>query len=589
MATIPLVKNAQSNSDFNNSLLALFSAAGPVPVPGGPAPVIQPGYDINLHLSWFSDPDFNQQVKNELDTIRVRFRPGNNCYVVDNDYSSYPGNYGWLVFPGESSTNTSAAYPSEAARLLLMFRYWNIINYFNPNNDLMDQAWDSTLYQYTLRMANAANTIDYQLSFLEFVAKINDTHAFTATGTTNSYFGNYYPKFRVDYIENKTVVTHTYGNVAVNVGDVITKINGVDADTLRKNFGKYIAASNPASLNRDLNTMLIRGANNTTLALEIQNAGGTSTCSVARNMYAAAYYDSLYAIHGKPYYTLPGCNYGYVNMGLLQPNQVNAMYDSLKNKAAIVFDIRNYPNATAWDICNLMFPNKIQFSKLTVPSDQFPGVLDSYYLDSIGVDNNPAPYTGNVYIVVNQETQSQAEYSAMMLAQHPHAKTFGSQTAGADGNITELAPVLMPFYSYFSTLKVMYPNGTVAQRAGVIIDSVITPTISGTRAGRDEVLEAIVPCILTGISNNVQAEYSLAVFPNPVSNVLIVKGLLQGNRAVLKLTDLLGNRIWEKQIENSISIHETIPVQDLCNGSYLLTVEGARGVQLNKKIVVVHE
>ena len=76
----------------------------------------------------------------------------------------------------------------------------------------------------------------------------------------------------------------------------------------------------------------------------------------------------------------------------------------------------------------------------------------------------------------------------MGLEQHPNAIKIGSQTSGADGNVSM---IYLPggIVTYFTGLGVFYPDYTETQRIGIIPDIEIHPTIAGIREGRDEVLE----------------------------------------------------------------------------------------------------
>ena len=42
---------------------------------------------------------------------------------------------------------------------------------------------------------------------------------------------------------------------------------------------------------------------------------------------------------------------------------------------------------------------------------------------------------------------------------------------------------------YFSSVKVLYPDGTDTQRRGVRVDIEVRPSVDGIRNNRDEVLE----------------------------------------------------------------------------------------------------
>ena len=69
----------------------------------------------------------------------------------------------------------------------------------------------------------------------------------------------------------------------------------------------------------------------------------------------------------------------------------------------------------------------------------------------------------------------------------PDVVTIGSQTAGADGNVSTLK---LPgrIVARFSGAGACYPDNTPTQRTGVKIDIVCKPTVKGIREGKDEVL-----------------------------------------------------------------------------------------------------
>ena len=99
--------------------------------------------------------------------------------------------------------------------------------------------------------------------------------------------------------------------------------------------------------------------------------------------------------------------------------------------------------------------------------------------------------------MVNETTQSQAEYTAMALRVAPQAKVIGSQTAGADGNLSE---IFFPgdIRTMISGIGVNYPDGTETQRIGILPDIEVKPTLIGIRNGKDEILERALEYIHTG-------------------------------------------------------------------------------------------
>lgn len=161
-------------------------------------------------------------------------------------------------------------------------------------------------------------------------------------------------------------------------------------------------------------------------------------------------------------------------------------------------DVRNYPRGTMYQFAQFFNPDARPFVKFTTVASTYPGqVVWSPPLMAGRPGGNEGHYRGRVAILVDERTQSHAEFSVMAWRTAPQNKVIGSQTAGADGNIT---PLSLPggVSTLFTGLGVYYPEGTATQRIGIVPDIEIRPTLAGLRAGRDEVLERALEYIRTG-------------------------------------------------------------------------------------------
>ena len=128
-----------------------------------------------------------------------------------------------------------------------------------------------------------------------------------------------------------------------------------------------------------------------------------------------------------------------------------------------------------------------EFARFTRPDLNNPG---AFVWVPAAVRHQPAlpHYAGRVAILVDEVTQSQAEYTAMALRVAPDVAVIGSTTAGADGNVSAIT---LPgnLGGYITGLGVFYPDQSPTQRIGIIPDSTVKPTVAGITEGRDEVLE----------------------------------------------------------------------------------------------------
>ena len=136
------IKNAPDNISFNDSLMLMLNNAGEMGISSDTLPDIPDSLNNNSDYTWIQNPVFSESVKAILDTIRVRFRPQSNVYV----YEAWPG--GNPTFYTDNWYYSGANYPTENKRILALFRYWNIINYFFPYQDIPEQYLHSCYVQF---------------------------------------------------------------------------------------------------------------------------------------------------------------------------------------------------------------------------------------------------------------------------------------------------------------------------------------------------------------------------------------------------------------------------------------------------------
>ena len=104
-------------------------------------------------------------------------------------------------------------------------------------------------------------------------------------------------------------------------------------------------------------------------------------------------------------------------------------------------------------------------------------------------------YAGKLVVLMNEYSQSNAEYTSMAFRAGDNTTILGSTTAGADGNISR---IYLPggLYTVISGIGVHYPDGSETQRIGIVSDIEMHPSIKSIREGRDELLEKAVELIL---------------------------------------------------------------------------------------------
>lgn len=446
----------------------------------------------NLDLNFLYDSTlFSDQLISKLDYIRKNRNQGKNYYTSHWLLPSF------LSFNREESYKDSI-FPSEQFRLYALARTWNIFNYFFPYKYLTDKNWNDVLTELIPEFKFAPDTVSYHMSALKLITNLNDSHA---DGFYSKYihqhknYGRYDVPFYGIIIDNKVVVTNFYNDSLakiddIRLGDVILKIDGIAIENIIKIQAEYIPTSNNATLLRDVTWSLLRG-HSESVNITFERGGIVQNKSISRYTYNKGLFEYLPEESKESHKILEG-NIGYINMGTLEKKQVKSVVEELSNTRALVIDIRNYPRGTVRELAKYLSDDEKQFTILTRANISYPGTYIYKKPYRCGKKNNKNYYKGKVVLLVNEHTQSQAEFTTMGLQTLPNVVTIGSQTAGADGNVIHYDFPGNKYGGWYSALGVYYPDGTETQRVGVKIDIEVKPTIEGIRQGRDEVLEKAI-------------------------------------------------------------------------------------------------
>jgi hypothetical protein len=169
--------------------------------------------------------------------------------------------------------------------------------------------------------------------------------------------------------------------------------------------------------------------------------------------------------------------------------------------AVLVIDCRNYPNEhLVFALGGHLVAASVPFARVTRGDPTNPGAF-LWSDPEVHMPREPR-FKGKVVILVDEATQSAAEYTAMAFRAAPNAVVVGSTTAGADGNVSRI-PLPGGVQGMISGIGVFYPDRKPTQRVGIVPDLVVRPTIEGIRAGGDEVLNA-------GISHALGRDFRVA-------------------------------------------------------------------------------
>ncbi|MPR31802.1 S41 family peptidase [Salmonirosea aquatica] len=443
-------------------------------------------------LAWINALGYDRELLSKLDSVKRAARPQEHYYVglVPNVLNP--------IFKNENPYATMA-YPDAGYRLLTLFRYWNMIEYFFPYKSLIGEDWRGVLAEFVPKFIGASNETEFKLATLALIARVNDTHAnvYNYDRALDNYFGNNYAAVETGFIENKAVVVNYFNQKlglksGLKIGDVIETIDGKTIEQITGEKLPYTPASNYPTQLRNLARDLLR-TNDTLLSVGYRRNDVSDKTDVAA-------YDrkkiNFYANHTKrdTCFKLIGPDVAYLYPGTIKGSYLPRIAPDLLKTKGLIIDMRCYPSDfIVYSLSEYLLPKPEPFVKFTAGSLSTPGQF------TVGPDLsagkiNPGYYKGRIIIMVNESTLSQSEFSTMAFSTAPNVTIIGSTTAGADGNVSQ---IVLPsgITTGISGIGVYYPDGRETQRVGIVPDVEIKPTILGIAAGRDELLEKAIGMI----------------------------------------------------------------------------------------------
>lgn len=493
---LPTVINAKNNSELS---LALEKFLDKLPKPElckDCKTIANESYEIKPDYGLLFDKKiFKASLLEKLEYIKENRNTGRNYYVIMNPSTSNP------IFKNENPY-LKMSYSDVGYRILALYRYWAMINYFFPYKDVIGQDWNNVLKKSLPEFVDVKNELDYSKAVLKLIASVNDTHANLWSGSKalNEFKGKYGAPLQAKFIEQKLIITALHTDTIdvkgkLKVGDIITSIQNKDVAELIKEYLPLTAASNYDTQLRDLPKNYLLRSNENSLKIKVERDGKSFEYDLPMGKLMQVYKDPDF--EKAEAFRLINENIGYVFPGKYKNAKLREIIKLFANTKGIIIDMRCYPS----DFMPFTFGNYIKssstpFVKFSIGNPAYPGAFKFSNAINNG-EMNHDNYKGKVVIIVNSTSQSQAEYTTMAFQSSPNVKVIGSKTAGADGDVS---PIVLPggLRTMISGIGVFYPDGKPTQRVGVRIDEVIYPTINGIKEGKDELLEKAIETLNKG-------------------------------------------------------------------------------------------
>lgn len=468
-------------------------------------------------FQWIKNDDiFSNEIQNYLFQIIIDFKPVNNKYLK-----------GTIVISHNENPYSEIDSVDEAHRMLGLFRYWNIVNYFYPYKNLTDKNWDSVLIENIPLFIKKNTYYEYFNKIRHLVTELNDSHAWgtiidSKKGINKSRYYNYqkyrYPPFTIIYLDSNIVIDNILNdslsaNNIIKKGDILVSVNNRFVKPRIDLERNYIPFSTEQAFQNGISYSILTYIMDTTLFnVSVLRGNDTIYLNNIIGINATDYWRN-YKIDSLPSYYAINKNIGYINLSKVKLKEFNRACKSFVSKPNLIFDMRGYPNSLAPIFIPKYFSRKpIPVAEYYYPSKKIAGVFiknkhsENYFVESkfalifkliFKINKKIFPtfnklYNGNVIVLINDEAMSYAETVCMIFKAYSKNTIFiGTPTQGANGDVIDF---FLPggISTCFSSIDWHFPDKKQLQRIGIIPDIEAKRTIQSICNGEDFILNRAI-------------------------------------------------------------------------------------------------
>lgn len=503
--TLPKIFKAKTDKDYNDLVNKILISIGEVSKCDSCHKAVNKELLVNYTDFKVNDQVLNVSNKTKLEFIRDNFKQDLGYYVSQSSKGT----------PNPEFENEEKykfmKLPDVNYRVLSLFRYWNVINYFYPYKYAIGSNWHDILRELVPVFVNARTTKEYHKAILLMNASLNDSHAANIQGidldeiptffrdskvTLNSKLARLPLQIKVKdgYTTVINIDSAFSAMTGIRNGSSILSINNKSMRETWQNYFSYISASNPAFKDyfitkKNLLATTYVGSDSI-VKIEYVSNKKVQTMTIRYNMLEyVKYFRMQYTPNNKaekPVYRFLSDSVVYIDPSKIDSVSLNDIRLKLKSLKAIIIDFRIYPRYYIGNLLKILTNGKTPGVKFQWINLSHPGVLfpsTTQYFESSD------SFTGRTIALIDEGSLSQSEFWSMLF-KNSSSKSIavGRPTAGADGDISSIT-IPGNITLYFSGIRINYPDGKETQRIGIQPDILVDWDLNDELQAKDTILD----------------------------------------------------------------------------------------------------
>jgi len=380
--------------------------------------------------------------------------------------------------------NLTADY--EFVRLADVVIAWNVFQHFYPYFDEAEVDWDKELTEALRSALQDSGEAEFFYTLSRLVAHLQDGHGnvFHQEHTRQAGF-----PIRVEWIEDRVVVTASEDPERFQRGDVILKIDGISAWRILRDAEEYISGSPQWKRYKALGRFGY-GEMGSLARLELERDTERLEIEVERNfqkMVTEPKQPSVQALANSVF---------YVDLDQAAWQEIQPLLNSMAKARGVIFDLRGYPKGNHAVLSHLLTANDTSDAWMQIPHIIYPDQENSAEPQKLSwrIPAREPHFEGKVVFITDGRAISYAESFLRFVEHYRVGEIVGQPTAGTNGNIN---PFTLPgnFRVIWTGMKVYKHDGSQHHLIGIQPTVPAVRTIQGVREGRDELFEKALEII----------------------------------------------------------------------------------------------
>ncbi len=359
---------------------------------------------------------------------------------------------------------------------------WNAFQHFYPYFDVIKTDWQQVLPETLAKTMECTGKADFMKVLCEMAAALEDGHGYVRGEAM------YHLPIRTELIEGNIVVTASNTSL-IKAGDIIRKVNGMDAMKVQSEMESLISGSPQLKRYRALNVFgssFEPGLSK----LELERNKGIVRCEVQRQRKVpkSIFYNGVQerlAVSEQIKELEPGIFY----MNTTTCSDVNWLKntDKLARAKSVIYDFRF--GGRLIDLIPHLTDSAVNSAWWNIPEVTGPDRKNmTFGKTNWSVKPAPPRFKSKSIVLISPFNVSNNETTLGIINAYKLATTVGSQTAGCNGNVNVIdLPCGYPVR--WTGMKVLKHDGSQHHLIGFIPDYPVERTLKGLMEGRDEVLE----------------------------------------------------------------------------------------------------